>query len=293
MDQNPFISVGLPVSLFIIMMGMGLTLTLADFVREAKAPRGVVLGSLGQLILMPLLGFAVAAILSLPPALAVGIVIIAACPGGATSNVITFLARGNVALSITLTAIASLATIVTLPLFVNYALDWQLGVDGDVRMPVTKTIMMLLVIVLIPVGIGMIINAKAHDFARKAEKAVNVFGAIVLLALIVIITYSLRERILLLIVQAGVACILLNAAGIAAGWFSSKISGLEARDWMAIGVELGIKNATIGILVAVTILKTPEMAMPSVIYGLLMYLFGFALIAYGRRALPAVTQVID
>lgn len=282
MEQNPLIEIGLPVSLFIIMMGMGLTLTLADFAREAKAPRGVLIGTLAQLLVLPALGFAVAGLFPLAPAIAVGIVIIAACPGGATSNVIAFLARGNVALSITLTAIASLATVVTLPLYVNMALSWQLGTEADVQMPVLKTILMLVVIILIPVGLGMLINAKATGFARRAEKVVNIFGAVVLLVFIVLIVYSVRDQFLSLLAQAGIACAALNVAGITAGLLS-RFMGLNLRDAMTVAVEVGIKNSTIGLLVAATLLNNAEMAMPSAVYGLTMYAFGFCLIAFGRR----------
>lgn len=291
MEQNPLIETGLPISLFIIMVGMGLTLTTADFVREAKAPRGVILGSLAQLLLMPLLGFAVAWGLSLPAAIAVGIVIVAASPGGATSNVITFLARGNVALSITLTAIASLATIVMLPLYVNMALGWQMGTNADVKLPVIETISMLMTIVLIPVGIGMLIRAKAEELAAKLEKVVNLFGALVLLVLIVLVSYSLRDQILTLIAKSGFACLVLNALGIAAGWLVARAAKLPHTDAIAISVEIGIKNATIGILVAMTLLQSAEMAMPSVVYGLLMYAFGIGMIYLGRRYISASVAV--
>lgn len=284
MEQNPLIEIGLPVSLFIIMMGMGLTLTLADFSREAKAPRGVIIGTLAQLLLLPALGFAVAGMFTLAPAIAVGIVIIAACPGGATSNVIAFLARGNVALSITLTAIASLATIITLPLYVNTALSWQLGTEADVQMPVLKTILMLVVIILIPVGLGMLINARFSKFARRAEKVVNIFGAIVLLVFIVLIVYSVREQFLTLLTQAGIACAALNVAGISVGLLS-RFAGLNLRDALTVSVEVGIKNGTIGLLVAATLLNNAEMAMPSAVYGLTMYVFGLGLIAFGRHRL--------
>ncbi|MBB3048188.1 BASS family bile acid:Na+ symporter [Litorivivens lipolytica] len=291
MEQTPLIETGLPISLFIIMVGMGLTLTTADFVREAKAPRGVILGSLAQLILMPSLGFAVAWGLGLSAAIAVGIVIVAASPGGATSNVITFLARGNVALSITLTAIASLATIVMLPLYVNMALGWQMGTNADVKLPVLETISMLMTIVLIPVGVGMLIRAKAEQLAAKLEKVVNLFGALVLLVLIVLVSYSLRDQILTLIAQSGFACLVLNALGIATGWLAARAANLPLPDAIAISVEIGIKNATIGILVAMTLLQSAEMAMPSVVYGLLMYVFGIGMIYLGRRYIPASPAV--
>ncbi|HVM28307.1 MAG TPA: bile acid:sodium symporter, partial [Mycobacteriales bacterium] len=137
MEQSPLISIGLPIALFVIMTGIGLTLTTGDFRREAEHPRGVVVGSLAQLLAMPVLGLLIAAALGLPPALAVGLVIAASCPGGSTSNLIAYLARANVALSIVLTVVASIGTILTLPFFVDRALSlWPVGDDVDVQMPV-------------------------------------------------------------------------------------------------------------------------------------------------------------
>lgn len=287
MEKSVFIDIGLPVSLFIIMIGMGLGLTLSDFAKEARHPRAAIVGSVGQLIVLPALGFLVAWGLGLTPAIAVGLVILAACPGGATSNVITYLARGNVALSIVVTAIASIATIMTLPLLVNQALSWQLGESTNVAMPVVDTIAMLVIIVLLPTGIGMLIRAKAPNIAARAEKPLNGFGALVLLALIVLISYGLRDHLLGLLIQAGPACLLLNTLGIGAGFVIARMAGVAKEDTLAIAVELGIKNSTIGILVATTILGSQEMAIPSMVYGLTMYAFGAGLVAFGRSTIGA------
>jgi BASS family bile acid:Na+ symporter len=292
MQQSVFISIGLPVSLFIIMIGMGLGLTVTDFIKEAKHPRAAIAGSVGQLLVLPALGFLLVWGLDLSPAIAVGLVILATCPGGATSNVITYLARGNVALSIVVTAVASIATIMTLPLFVNQALSWQFGRSANVSMPIVDTIAMLVIIVLLPTGIGMLIRAKAPNIAVRSEKALNGFGALVLLSLIVLISYGLRDQLVGLLVQAGPACLLLNLLGISAGLGIARIAGVAKADQLAIAVELGIKNSTIGILVATTILGSQEMAIPSMVYGLTMYLFGAGLVAYGRSTIAVKTSSV-
>ncbi len=129
MDQSPLISIGLPIALIIIMAGIGLSLRPGDFVVVAKRPAGLVWGSVAQLALMPAAAFALAWLLPMPPLVAVGLVIVAACPGGTSSNLVTYLARGHLALSISLTVTASLVTIVTLPLLTNLALGWFVG-DG-------------------------------------------------------------------------------------------------------------------------------------------------------------------
>lgn len=287
MEQSPLISVGLPIALFIIMIGIGLTLTAADFHREARRPRGVVVGTLAQLVLMPALGFAVAWLLRLEPVLAVGLVIVAACPGGSTSNLIAYLARANVALSIVLTVLASVAAILTLPLYVNLALAWwPIGAEAAVRMPVGQTVALLVGIILVPVAIGMAVRRRAPERAASLEKAVSLFGGVVLLLLIVAIVYSVRDRFWELMGAAGPAAIVLNLGGVAAGFLAAALAGLSGPDRLTTGIELGVKNTTIGMLVAVTIIGSEAMAVPAAVYGLLMYASGFALVTFGQRAYP-------
>jgi bile acid:Na+ symporter, BASS family len=287
MEQSPLISLGLPIALFIIMIGIGLTLTAADFHREAQQPRGVVVGTLAQLVLMPALGFAVAALLRLEPVIAVGVVIVAACPGGSTSNLIAYLARANVALSIVLTVLASVAAILTLPLYVNLALAWwPIGAEAAVRMPVGQTVALLVGIILVPVTIGMAVRRRAPERAASLEKAVSLFGGVVLLLLIAAIVWSVRDRFWELMGAAGPAAILLNLAGVAAGFLSAALAGLSGPDRLTTGIELGVKNTTIGMLVAVTIIGSEAMAVPAAVYGLLMYASGFALVTFGQRAFP-------
>ncbi len=283
MEQTPLIAVGLPIALFIIMIGMGLTLTPAEFQHEAKRPRSLILGSIVQLIGMPLLGFGLVYLLDIPSALAVGLIIIAACPGGTTSNLVAFMARGNVALSIMLTVICSLATIITLPIAVNIALDLYVDEATSVHLPVVRTVLMLMVLILIPVTIGMLFRRWKPVLAIKADKLVGAFGAVVLLALIISICISNADQLGTLLANSGPACLALNVGGIILGMLSGRIFRISDRDAITISVELGIKNGTLGMLIAMTILSNTEMAVPSAVYGILMYLVGFAVIAWARR----------
>ncbi len=286
METSPLISIGLPISLFIIMVGIGLTLTLRDFGQVTRNPRSIVVGTVAQILLMPLVAFAIAPFLGLAPALAVGLVIIAACPGGTTSNLFVLLARGHIALSILLTVSASLITIITLPFFTNYALQMYFGEAANISLPVGKTIAMLVVIVLLPVALGMFIRTKAPAKAQKAEGMVSIFGGIVLLLLIVALLWGSRERLPELLAQAGPAAFLLNLAGIVIGLGLSRLAGLSQRESLAIAVELGIKNGTIALMVTLTLLESSEMSIPAVVYSVLMYGFGCILIAMGRRLVP-------
>ena len=286
MASSPLISIGLPIALFIIMVGIGLTLTLRDFAQVTRNPRGMVVGTLAQIVFMPLAAFAIIPVLGLAPALAVGLVIIAACPGGTTSNLFVLLSRGHIALSILLTVSASLITIVTLPFFTNFALQHYFGETADIALPVGKTIAMLVVIVLLPVAIGMVIRSRAPERAKKAESIVSVFGGIVLLVLIVALLYGARDRLAELLAQAGPAAFLLNLVGVAMGLGISRLAGLSQRESLAIAVELGIKNGTIALMVTLTLLESSEMSIPAVVYSVLMYGFGFLLILLGRRLVP-------
>lgn len=291
MESGPLISIGLPVALFIIMIGIGLTLTARDFHQVTVKPTGLITGTLTQILLMPLIAFGLAWILSLPPAMAVGLVIIAACPGGTTSNLFTLLARGNVALSIVLTVSASMITIMSLPFFTNLALKTYMGAEQEIVLPFGKTVLMLSVIVLLPVAIGMLIRAFKPKLASRAESAVSLFGAVVLAALVVGLVYGIRDRFLDLLVQAGPAAIALNLIGIGAGLLCGKLAGLSKREDLAVATELGIKNGTLGLMVTLTLLHSSDMSVPSAIYGVVMFPIGFLLVAYGRRVVRAESEV--
>lgn len=290
MEQSPLVDIGLPIALFVIMTGIGLSLTGADFHREARHPKGVVVGTLGQLLAMPALGFAIAALLDLSPATAVGLVIAAACPGGSTSNLVAYLARANVALSIVLTVISSVAVIATLPFYANIALDRYPTVsDVAITVPVGRTILLLVAIVLIPVALGMTVRRKAPERADSLERGVSLFGGIILVVLIVGIAFSVRDRIWELLTEAGPPAILLNLSGIAVGILIATLVGLNRSDRLTTGIELGVKNSTLGILIALTVAGSEELAIPSAVYGLLMYASAFALVAYGRKSLQTQT----
>lgn len=289
MESSPLISAGLPIALFIIMIGIGMTLTVRDFRQVAVYPKGMIVGTVAQILVMPLIAFMLATLLAVPPAIAVGLVIIAACPGGTTSNLFVLLSRGNIALSIVLTVSASLITILTLPLFTNLALQHYMGTEENIVLPVWKTVGMLIGIVLFPVAIGMLVRTRNPDVARKAESIVSIFGGIVLAVLIVALVYGVRDQIWELLKQAGPATILLNLAGIGLGLVAGRIAGLTQRESLAVAVELGVKNGTIALMVTLTLLESSAMSIPAAVYGVLMFPIGFVLAMYGRSIIPIST----
>lgn len=285
MDDNLLVDVGLPVALFVIMIGIGLTLTTADFRREREQPRGMVVGAIAQLLVMPAIGLGIVWLLGLEGAIAIGVVIAATVPGGTTSNVITYLSNANVALSIVLTVVASLLTVLTIPIVVEFAIDQFASIDEAVSLPVVQTIAQLVAIVLVPVLIGMAIRARKPELAGRIERGVSAFGAVILIVLIAGIAIGLGEDVPVFLREAGPAVVLLNVAGLVVGGLLGWVAGMPKRDRFAIAIELGVKNATLGILVATLLSDNPLYAAPSAVYGLLMYVSAALVVVYGRRTM--------
>lgn len=285
MEQSALIEIGLPVAVVIIMAGIGMTLAPSDFQRVATRPKALVWGIVAALLLLPLASVLLAMFMRLPPEIAVGLVIIAACPIGTTSSLFSYLARGDLALSIALSAVGSLVAIATLPLFANFAIERFSDGNARVYLPVLRTIGMMVAIVLLPVIAGMCIRHKAPAFAARAEKMVGAFGVLVLVALIVGIGISVFDKWVEILVSAGPAVIALVLCGIALGFLGSRLLGLSPAEAMTVTLSIGIRNAAIGMLLAITMMNSPEIAVPPALFGLLMYAAGFGLVAYGRKTI--------
>ncbi|MEE4297395.1 MAG: bile acid:sodium symporter family protein [Wenzhouxiangella sp.] len=285
LQGSSLIQIGLPISLFILMTGVGLTLRLKDFRSVLDYPRALILGTLAQIVFLPGMAFALALLLSLPPAIAVGLVVVAACPGGTTSNVFAFLGKGNLALSILMTASASLITVITLPLFANWAIGLftSQAIEQPLQLPIVDTFIMLLVIIFLPVMLGMGLRSWKTGLAGKLEGAVSAFGMVVLFALVILIAYQTRDHLLELLLQAGPSVIALNVIGIATGFVIARLGGHDFADGLTLAMELGIKNSTIGLTVTLTLLGSADIAMPAALYGLLMFFSAGILVAVGRR----------
>ena len=273
METSLLTAVFLPLALFIIMLGMGLGLTLTDFQRIFVAPKGVALGLGAQLIMLPLVGFGLASVLPLTPELAVGVMILAACPGGPTSNLVTYLARGNVALSITLTALSSLVTVFTIPLVVNWAMVQFMGAGTDLQLPFLTTVLQIAVITLIPVSLGMALHHYAPRFAATVEKWVKGLALVFLGLIIAALLIKERANVLAFFLQVGWVTLLLVVLTMALGYGLAQLARLDDRSATAITVEVGIQNGTLAsaIASAPTFLNNPSLAIPAAIYSLLMF----------------------
>jgi bile acid:Na+ symporter, BASS family len=255
METNYLTDIMLPLSLAIIMLGMGLSLTPLDFKRVVIYPKATAIGILNQIIILPVVGFTLLYLFGLKsPELAVGIMVLAACPGGPTSNLISHISKGDTALSITLTAISSLIAVVTIPLIVNFALAHFMQHGEYVPLPVFDTIIKLMIITLIPVAIGMFIRAKAINFARKMNKPVKVVSGILLFVIILAAILANKEIFVQSFRDVGPIALTLNAVMLIIGYFSARLLSLHQPQSITISVESGIQNGTLGIAIASTLL---------------------------------------
>lgn len=273
----------LPLALGFIMFAVGVTLVPADFARLFEQPRAVVAGLLGQLVLLPIVAWACALAFRLPPEMAVGLVILGACPGGASSALITHLARGSAALSVTLTAVTSLVALVSMPVVVQFGLATFLGTGSAIELSIGRLVRGVFLISTVPVVIGMALRAWRPALVTRVQGHVGRV-ATALFVLIVVATFvSQRGPLVANLASVGPAAGVLNVAMMLGGVLLAHAFRLERRDAVAIASECGLQNAGLGIFVATSVLAAPALAVPSVVYALLMNAGAFALIAIARR----------
>ncbi|MBD2207870.1 bile acid:sodium symporter family protein [Calothrix sp. FACHB-1219] len=291
MQASFFTAVALPVALAIIMLGMGLSLVPEDFQRVKKYPKAVLIGLISQLIFLPVIGFLIATLVPMQPTIAMGLMVIALCPGGVSSNVITFLAKGDVALSVTLTAFSSVITVFTIPILGNLAYQHFIGKTAAIALPIGATILQVFLMTLLPIGLGMTVRQIFPEIARRLEKVTNRL-AVGFLALIILILI-IREWSNLpgFIMQVGVGVVLLNTTGMIVGYYISKLFNLNSAQQICIAIEVGIQNGTLAIAITAGLLNNPDMAIPAAIYSLFMNVTGLIAINYGRKL--AVTDVVQ
>lgn len=262
----------IPICLFLIMMGMGLTLVTNDFKRVLKYPKAVGIGLTNQLILLPIIGFALANIMPLEPEYAVGVILLVLCPGGTTSNLFTYLAKGDVALSVTMTAIASVITVFSIPIVLSFSLIHFMGAGSDFQLPVLKTVLTLIVLTIVPISVGMLIKRFAPRVADRSQLYVSRFGVIFLTFLVVFLSYMQRDILVEAFIAAGPVSLLLNISTMALGYYTSKWFGLNLAQRTSITLEVGLQNSTLSIFMALRLLANYQMSMVPAIYTLIMFL---------------------
>ncbi len=276
MDATTIITqIFLPISLAIIMFGMGLTLIANDFGRLFIYPKEVLIGLFNQLIFLPLIGFLIILLFDLDSSMAIGIMIISLCPGGPTSNLITQVARGNIGLSVTLTALASLITVFTIPIILSEAISYFTGeTDVIIELPVVQTMLQILVITVIPVSIGMVIRKKNEAFALRMERPMRIASTVLFIIIFLLVMIANKDLIVQAMKKVGLATLLLNMSTMVLGYLTAKFFGIKGKSQISITIESGIQNGTLAFVIATTILNNVEMGLPTGAYSIWMFITG-------------------
>ena len=277
MNDSALISIGLPIALAIIMFGLGLSLTPGDFRRVAKSPRAVVVALVLQILVLPAVAFGLVIAFNLDPLLAVGVMLLAASPGGTTANLLSHLFRGDVALNITLTAINSVLAAVSIPVITNLAISY-FDADGTLGLQFGK-VLQVIAIVIIPVVLGMFVRSKSPGFATRADRPVRIFSIAVLAIVALGAVFGERDNILDYLQSVGAVTALFCLASLSLGYFVSRLLRLSKTQSIAASMEIGVHNTTIALTIALSVLDSVEVAIPAAIYSVFMYIlapaFGF------------------
>jgi BASS family bile acid:Na+ symporter len=270
-------------ALAIIMLGMGLSLVADDFKRIVVYPKAILVGLTNQIILLPLIGFLIAIAFPIKPEISIGIMILAACPGGPTSNLIAHLAKGDTALSVTLTSLSSFITILTIPFIINFALKYFAEEGTIIRLNVPETILRIFLIIVVPVTIGMIIRKYKEGFAIKMGKPVRTASGIVLGLIIIGIVLKEKANFVSYFQQAGIVALLLNVSTMVVGYYSARLFRIVDKRALSISIESGIQNGTLAITIAVVLLHSTTYAIAPAVYSLIMFGTGGIFIYLGLR----------
>jgi bile acid:Na+ symporter, BASS family len=272
----------LPLALFVIMFSLGLGLGLADFRRIAMQPRDFLVGMVSQLVLLPVVAFAIALVWAPVPAFAVGLMIIAAAPGGVTSNLLTRFAGGDTALSVTMTAVTSLAAIVTVPVVVFLALDRFVGVSATAELSVTGIALRVFAIVAVPVALGMVLRAARPGLAARCEPAAGIVSAVLFAVVLAAAIWVERANIATFFASAGLATLALNLAMMAIAFWGTVLLGCRRPQRIALSLECGLQNGTLALAIVAALGLDPAYTVPAAIYSLLMFVTALTFVALVR-----------
>ena len=277
MEANLMVQL-LPLALAVVMMGLGLELTIKDFTRVAQHPKAVIIALVCQLVVLTGLAFVITQVLNLSPLLAVGMMLLAASPGGATANLYSYLFRGDVALNITLTAINSILAAFTLPFIVNWASRYFLNSDEQLGLQFSKVIQVF-AIVIVPVGIGMIIRHYAPNFAHRMDKPVRIFSVVLLIAVILGALLKDKANLMNYMLDVGIATSVFCILSLCVGYFVPRLFGISESQARASAFEIGIHNGTLALTIALSLMNNMTVAIPAAVYSIIMFfyaaIFGF------------------
>ena len=274
----------LPLALAFIMLALGLGLTFDDFVRVARHPRDFAVGAASQIVVLPAVAFLLASVWPMAPELALGLMIIAAAPGGVTSNLLTSFARGDVALSISLTAVISLLSVITIPLVVVFAYGHFIGDQAMQDITVADTAISVFLIVTVPVTIGLLVRRYAGRFALRIEPAARAVSAVLFVLVLAGAIYQERENLVTYYSQAGLATLALNVLMMAIAYLLARLFASGAKQRTAIAIECGLQNGTLAIAIAVLLFGGGLATVPAATYSLTMFVTALIFVALLRRS---------
>jgi BASS family bile acid:Na+ symporter len=285
--ESTLIQLLLPIGLAFIMFSLGLSLRIADFRRAFARARALVLGLIAQVLLLPLTAFLIATVLELSPEGAVGLMVLAACPGGVTAGMVTYLARGDTALSISLSAITSVVAFITVPLIVGASLLHFMQTDTAVDVPVGQLFGGLFVVTLLPVGLGLWLSESGR-LATRRRQLIHRAATVVFILIVAFTFVNQWPTITHHLPTLGPACLALNLITMLTGAGLATLAGLTGGERVALAIECGIQNSALGITLALSMLAMPALAVPSVIYAVLMNVTAITVIMW-RRLQPVTS----
>ncbi|MBN2699436.1 MAG: bile acid:sodium symporter family protein [Bacteroidales bacterium] len=260
----------LPVTLAVITLGMGLSLTEKDFRNIIVQPKAILTGIFSQIIILPAIAFLVASLSNLDPIFKVGLIVIAACPGGATSNLITYILTGNIALSISLTAVNSLITLLTIPLIVSLGLETFIHESSELHLPVWDTVIKIFLITIVPAFAGTRIRKWKTDFADRLERPLKIILPLLLLIVymgVIFINQGTEQATRRDFISLIPSTLSLNFAAMLSGWLIARLMRLGKRNRFTISIEVGLQNSALAIFVSSFLLNNQSMALVAVVYG--------------------------
>lgn len=264
----------LPIALAIMMTGLGLELTPKDFLRIQYYPKAIFLALFAQLVILVFIAFLICIFLQLPPLLAVGLMLLAASPGGPTANLISYIYKGDVALNITLTAINSIICTFTLPFIVNLSIHYFLGDHQKIGMPITK-ITQVFLIIFIPVCLGMLIRSAIPTIALQLKKPMRLLSVCFLIFIFCFALYKEQSNVIEYFADIGIATALFCFISLLVGYLLPLLAGIPDQQARACTFEIGIHNTTIALTIALSVLSNSTIAIPAGIYSIFMYAFAF------------------
>lgn len=284
--DSPLITVGLPIPLAVIMFGLGLSLTTADFRRVQQSPRPVLIALVCQLLILPVVAWGLVFLFDLSPLVAVGFMLLAASPGGTTANLYSHLFRGDVALNRTLTAINTIISFVSLPLIAAWAIGHFLDDSNTLGLQFNRLVL-IYAIVLVPIVLGMVVRRRSPELADRLDRPVRTASGVMLIFVVIGCLYTEKDNISGYLAEVGLAAAVFCIISLSVGYFVPRRVSLTEDQAVACGFEIGIRNSILSIAMALTVIGSAPMAVPSAVYGVLMFPIGavFGLIVRNRGVL--------